>query len=238
MTALLVSVRSEDEAVVAVEAGADIIDLKDPQTGALGALPIEQIAAIVARVRALGAAPVSATIGDLADGEIQEMKRRVQATAATGVDFVKVGIARGSHAHETLQILGGLQATIVPLFLADAGLDFTLIEAACAAEFPVVMVDTADKRAGSLFDFVPRKTLQRFVETIHDAGARAGLAGSLRFEHAPLLCELSPAIAGFRGALCEGTRAGRLVPEKISALRAVLPIASDAELQMPVNPRV
>jgi (5-formylfuran-3-yl)methyl phosphate synthase len=235
VTALLASVRTEEEAVLAVEAGADIIDLKDPNTGALGALPIDRITTIVKRVRNLSSAPLSATIGDLADGEVEETVRRVQTTAATGVDFVKVGIPRGLHAHETLAILGGLQASVVPLFLADAGLDFILIEAACAAGFPVVMVDTADKRAGSLFDFVPRNTLRRFVETVHAARARAGLAGSLRFDHVPALRELAPAIAGFRGALCEGSRSGRLVPERVRALRATLPAASASDLQMPVN---
>jgi len=224
VTALLASVRTEDEAVLAVESGADIIDLKDPYAGALGALPLALIETITACVRKLGSMPVSATIGDLDDGEIEEMLRRVQATAATGVDFVKVGIARGPHARAALRELADQPARVVPLFLADDGIELDLIEAACANGFPIVMVDTADKRAGSLFDCVSLATLRRMLAMLRDAGVRGGLAGSLRVEHVRLLRELRPAIAGFRGALCDGARTGRLVAEKVRLLRAALPV--------------
>lgn len=225
MTALLASVRTVDEALVAVQSGADIVDLKDPARGALGALPHSLIEAIVARVRALGAQPISATIGDLDDGAHDEMARRTLATAQTGVDFVKVGVARGPDARRALQRLAELPVRVVPLFLADHGLDLALIDTACAAGFPIVMVDTADKRTGSLFDCVAPAVLATMIRIAHDAGARAGLAGSLRFDHVRLLRALAPDIAGFRGALCEGTRTGTLVGAKVRALRAALPPA-------------
>ena len=223
MTALLASVRTEEEAVMAVEAGADIIDLKEPRAGALGALPLALIERIVRRVRALGDAPLSATVGDLADGEIDLMVERVRRTAQTGVDFVKVGIVRGPRAALALQALADLPVRVVPLFLADAGLDLDLIGAAYAAGFPIVMVDTADKGAGSLFDCTPFATLQRFVALAHEARARAGLAGSLRIDDLPNLMRLAPAIAGFRGALCDGGRTGTLAAEKVRMLRGGLP---------------
>lgn len=230
MTALLASVCTADEAALAVDAGADIIDLKDPRAGALGALPLALIETIVGRVRMTSTAPVSATIGDLGDGEIDEMARRVVATAATGVDFVKVGIVRGPHARLALQTLAALPAKAVPLFLADDGLDRGLIEAACAAAFPVVMVDTGDKRTGSLFDCTTLPVLHHLIETVHAARAKAGLAGSLRAEHVPLLRDLLPDIAGFRGALCEGTRTGHLVAAKVRGLRAALPARRTSDL--------
>jgi uncharacterized protein (UPF0264 family) len=51
VTLLLVSVRSVAEAQRALAAGPFLIDAKDPERGALGALPISEIAAIVASVR-------------------------------------------------------------------------------------------------------------------------------------------------------------------------------------------
>ncbi|RZK75548.1 MAG: hypothetical protein EOO66_33700, partial [Methylobacterium sp.] len=45
---LLVSVRDAAEAEAAIRAGADLIDAKDPENGALGALPPETVRAIVA----------------------------------------------------------------------------------------------------------------------------------------------------------------------------------------------
>ena len=50
---LLVSVRGPDEALTALRAGADLIDAKDPERGALGALPPETVRAIVAGVGGL-----------------------------------------------------------------------------------------------------------------------------------------------------------------------------------------
>ena len=62
MTLFLASVRDAEEAELALGAGADIVDLKDPGQGALGALAPDTIAACVRHVA--GRAPVSATIGD------------------------------------------------------------------------------------------------------------------------------------------------------------------------------
>ena len=62
LTLFLASVRDAEEAELALRAGADIVDLKDPEQGALGALTPDTIAACVKQVA--GRAPVSATIGD------------------------------------------------------------------------------------------------------------------------------------------------------------------------------
>jgi len=41
MTQLLISVTNVEEAQIALNSGADFIDLKDPNGGALGALPLD-----------------------------------------------------------------------------------------------------------------------------------------------------------------------------------------------------
>ena len=48
MTGMLASVSSLDEARLAIEAGADVVDLKDPAHGALGALEASIAREIVA----------------------------------------------------------------------------------------------------------------------------------------------------------------------------------------------
>ena len=55
--------RNTDEAETVLGAGADIIDLKDPGRGTLGALDLDAIWAFVSHVD--GRVPVSATVGDL-----------------------------------------------------------------------------------------------------------------------------------------------------------------------------
>ena len=63
VTRFLASVRDEGEAALALAAGADIIDLKDPDNGALGAVAPPTMKACLTRIA--GRAPVSATVGDL-----------------------------------------------------------------------------------------------------------------------------------------------------------------------------
>jgi dihydroneopterin aldolase len=99
MTLFLASVRDAAEAELALAAGADIVDLKDPATGALGALAPDVIATCVNQVGAR--APVSATIGDLPlKGDA--VRKAVLDTAALGVDYVKFGLFPGGDARMCL----------------------------------------------------------------------------------------------------------------------------------------
>lgn len=225
---MLVSVRSVAEARLAA-ADADFIDLKEPRDGALGGLAVETIAAIVRALRAdASPLPVSATIGDLGMGEIERIAAAVRAVAVCGVDYVKVGIEAAPGAAELLAMLGRCGAAIVPVFIADRGIDPTLLRQACAtAAFPAVMADTSDKRAGSLFDACPEPELRRFVGEVRRAGKLVGLAGALRTADLPRLQALAPDFAGFRSAVCDGDRAGALSAERLRALAAALrdPIA-------------
>ncbi|MDE2502242.1 MAG: hypothetical protein KGL18_04580, partial [Burkholderiales bacterium] len=171
---LLVSVRSVAEALVAARGGADFIDLKEPRDGALGGLPIGTIADIVATLRAQGCRqPLSATIGDLDAGaaDAAAVRERVLAVARCGVDYVKVGILPGAGA--LLGPLAACGAPVVPVFIADHGLDEALVERAAALRYPALMLDTADKRAGSLFDCLGPQRLQRFIAQARAAGALA-----------------------------------------------------------------
>jgi (5-formylfuran-3-yl)methyl phosphate synthase len=206
---LLVSVRTVSEAAIAAEGGADFIDLKEPRAGALGGLPVAVIADIVAALRAAGCSlPVSATIGDLPMHDITPIVAQARAVAACGVDYVKVGIERGDGAAAVLQALSALPFAVVPVFIADRGLDLDRI--ATALHFPAVMADTADKLSGNLFDCVPVAELQRFVALARAAGTMVGLAGALRHAHLPMLAALSPDFAGFRSAVCRGERGSAL----------------------------
>lgn len=225
--ALLASVRTADEARQAADGGADLIDLKEPRSGALGALPLAEIVAIVALLRARRPrVAISATVGDVPDGGPAAVEawlaQRVAEVAATGVDYVKVGIAPGPRAPAQLDCLARLPGRRVPVLLADHGVDAALVARACRLDFPVVMLDTADKRRGSLFDCAPEAALADFIAAVRAQGRRAGLAGSLRLDHVPRLRALAPDIAGFRGALCDGDRCGQFDPRRLAALRAAL----------------
>jgi uncharacterized protein (UPF0264 family) len=223
MMRMLVSVRSVAEARVAAQGGADFIDLKEPRDGALGGLPIATIAALVRALREQGSRlPLSATIGDLPMSQLAAILAQVDAVAACGVDYVKVGIERAAAAEAVLDALAATGHAIVPVFIVDHGLDFAQVEHACNLKFQALMVDTADKLAGSLFDVLQDAELSRFVSGVRASGALVGLAGALRCPHIAALRKLGPDFAGFRSAVCAGDRGGELDPERLRELAATL----------------
>lgn len=223
MTKLLVSVRSVDEALAAAAHGADFIDLKEPRAGALGALPLATILAVRAALRGQGCRlPVSATVGDLPLDDLDAVLQRVREVAACGVDYVKVGIPRCAEAPRALQALAQCGAPLVPVLIADAGIDAALLQQACALPFAGLMLDTFDKRAGSLFDRVDDAALAAFVAQVRACGRMAGLAGALRRDDLPRLRRLAPDFAGFRSAVCPGDRGGTLDPVRLQALAQAL----------------
>jgi (5-formylfuran-3-yl)methyl phosphate synthase len=211
---LLISVRSVDEALLAASGGADFIDLKEPRDGALGALPLATIRECVAALRGCGL-PVSATIGDAP----RDIADAVQRVADCGVDLVKVGIERNDAARELLTMLGRCGRRVVPVLIADRGLDASLVAHAAGLGFVGLMVDTADKHAGSLFDCVPLSAVHHFIAAARAASLMCGLAGALRSEHLPSLIALAPDFAGFRTAVCNGDRSGAMDPQRLLALR-------------------
>ncbi|WP_280151526.1 (5-formylfuran-3-yl)methyl phosphate synthase [Piscinibacter sp. XHJ-5] len=221
MTRLLVSVRDADEALAAAGAGADFIDLKDPAAGALGGLAPARIAKIVPVLRArCPEIPISATVGDLDAHERETILRRVADVAACGVDYVKVGVSPCAAAAPLLSALARCGAPVVPVLLADLGVDAALVEAALRQRaFPALMLDTSDKRGGSLLQRVPVEVLARFVALVQGWNCLAGLAGALRADDAAALRKLAPDFAGFRSAVCEGGRAGPLDPQRVRGLR-------------------
>jgi uncharacterized protein (UPF0264 family) len=228
---LLVSVRSVDEALAAARGGADYIDLKDPDGGALGGLPIATISAVVAALRAQGVTqPVSATIGDWPMSARADIGRCVDAVGRCGVDIVKVGIdGADAGARALLSMLAAGAWPVAPVLIADRGLDLALAAHAAALGFAAVMADTADKQSGSLIERVPHEQLHAFVRVVRDRGVTVGLAGALRAHHAQALAALAPDFAGFRGAVCvHGERGGALDGQRLRRLRAVLARAQGA----------
>lgn len=209
---VLVSVRDAHEAALVARIGVDFIDLKEPSRGALGGLPVETVAALLRQIRRdAPATPVTATIGDWPAEALDEITERVLRVAATGVDQVKVGVERGPAALALLDRLATLKATgtpVVPVLIADDGIDPARLRLAAAGDFAAVMLDTADKRGGSLLDRVPAADLQHFIATVRATGALAGLAGALRLEEIPTLRRLGADFAGFRSAVCGGGRGG------------------------------
>lgn len=213
MTQFLASVRCAAEAELVLAAGADIVDLKEPDAGALGAVAPHAIRECLATIG--GRKPVSATVGDL-PMDPATVADSVAATAGLGVDTVKLGIVPGGDPWGCFEALRALTlpTDLVLVFFADLPARMDPIEAAKASGAGGVMLDTAGKEGGSLTDHVPHVEIARFVDRAHGAGLQVGLAGSLRAHHVGPLLALRPDVIGFRGALCqEGARGLGLDPK-------------------------
>jgi len=221
---MLASVRSLDEALIALEGGADLIDLKEPSRGALGAL---DHAAVRICVQAIGGRrPVSATIGDLPSMDPQSMTAAVERMAATGVDFIKIGFFFRPQAFDCATALSKLasRARLVAVLFADETYDLALVDELAGNGFTGAMLDTAHKTGKTLRDWRTENELEEFVIRGRNRRLLTGLAGSLRREDIPQFLAIGPDYLGFRGALCRnGDRGQSLDRDTFAKIRAAIP---------------
>lgn len=222
MTRMLASVVDQRELVLALEAEVDIIDLKNPHDGALGALPIETISELV--IQCAGRRPVSATVGDL-PADPPRMAEAIERTGATGVDYVKIGFFSGDRLTECLQASQKLASNhrLIAVLFADLEPPTDRLCDFAAAGFHGVMLDTATKGAGGLLHYMDQQQLREFIEEAKSLHLLTGLAGSLRTEDIPQLLPLMPDYLGFRGALCDlAERTARILPHHLREIRTTV----------------
>ncbi|SFL86240.1 (5-formylfuran-3-yl)methyl phosphate synthase [Methylobacterium pseudosasicola] len=191
---LLVSVRDLAEAEAAQLAGADLIDAKDPERGALGALDMELVAEIVARV---AGAAVTSAVADPTPGSVAAMAR-------TGVDWVKTGLdARHRRDKATMAALtAAAPSRLIAVLFAEDGPAAQCVPALARAGFAGAMIDTSGKTGARLPDLAEPEALGAFTAACRAHGLMSGLAGSLRVTDIPVLSAHRPDYFGFRGGLC------------------------------------
>ncbi|MGK9052505.1 (5-formylfuran-3-yl)methyl phosphate synthase [Neorhizobium petrolearium] len=228
MTLMLASVQNRQEAEIVLQAGADIIDLKDPARGALGSADLRQITDVVGFVS--GRRPVSAACGEFS-GDPAALRARVEEVAATGVDFVKIGFLpphRIAAGVEALADIAGRKRLIAVLF-ADHRYEESVMTSFAKAGFYGIMLDTNDKSKGRLLDHMPPDEISDFVDEGRRHGLMTGLAGSLEAPDIPRLLPSmqhkgKPDFLGFRGALCKDlARNGDIDAEATRKIRALIP---------------
>jgi (5-formylfuran-3-yl)methyl phosphate synthase len=207
---LLVSVRSVAEAAAALAGGAGLIDVKEPERGPLGRAEDETIAAVVAFVA--GRRPVSAALGELADG--------AGPPPGVGLAYAKWGLAgcgaRPDWADTLEDARCGLERSghgcrAVAAAYADwrrarAPAVDEVCAVACERRWAVLLMDTWDKDGSTLLDWMSVAELEQACRACRDAGVRVALAGSLGAAEIDLLRGLRPDWFAVRGAACRGGR--------------------------------
>jgi uncharacterized protein (UPF0264 family) len=228
---LLISPVDNKEALEAISGGADIIDVKNPKGGSLGAsFPrvIREIRSITPREIEL-----SCTLGDVPNlpGTVS---LAALGAASLGVNYIKVGLYGLRTQEEAIYLMQNVvkavkevdsSIKIVATGYADASrvgsVDPLLIpQIARVAGCDLAMLDTAVKDGKNLFSCLSIDQLSAFVEETHGYGLKVAFAGSLKKENLPALCALDVDVIGVRGAACtDGDRVkGRITFEKVHAL--------------------
>lgn len=232
---LLISPKNAEEAKEAIAGGADIIDVKNPDEGALGAnypWVIGEIKAVCPRN-----VQVSCTIGEMPDLPAS-ISLAARGAATLGVDYIKVGLGGIKTPEQAVNLLQSVRRAakqanpnvkIVAAGYADMGKGainpLKIPQIAHDAGAEVAMLDTAAKNGKTLLNHLTQSELKKFVDSAHGFGLQAALAGSLRKRDLPVVLGLGADVAGLRGAACTGSDRNRgtikkeLVLELVETLR-------------------
>lgn len=251
MTRLLVSVRSLDEAIDAFEAGADLIDLKEPAAGSLGR--VSSVVAIEV-ARQLGSrVPVSMALGELTGigGKAYLASPAGHSDAdgiPAGVCFAKLGLSGCAIIDDWpsrwAAAVARLPASCAPVAViyadwqsARAPSPEAVLAQAVSVGCSALLIDTFSKEAGALFEHLPPSHIARLVKFARLQGLVTVLAGSLTLATAPLALQLHPDYLAVRGAVCEGSRVARLMPAKVRQWKTIVDAAAGPKLACGANSR-
>ncbi|MBX3413149.1 MAG: (5-formylfuran-3-yl)methyl phosphate synthase [Pirellulales bacterium] len=220
MTRLLVSVRDAHEALAALDGNADLIDVKEPHRGALGAADADTIQSVVRAID--GRVPTSAALGELTELASDELgSQRPSALFHTATDFAKVGLAGCERHGDWPQRWRASLAQLPPetqrvaVVYADwqscgAPEPFTVLRHAVELECRAILVDTFDKSRGGLVDLWTPTELARYLAAIRAERMLAVIGGSLTASTIPSVAALRPDYIALRGAACRGDRTGTI----------------------------
>mgnify|MGYP001169132165 CR=1 FL=1 len=217
MTGLLISVRNRQEAETIITAcpDLDILDIKEPNAGALGAAA-PQVWQDIADIN------LNNTSLSIALGELSEVVVSALADLPPNTQYVKVGLAhqRGLNwiqAWRAMQILILDSAELVGVIYADyqaaaAPAPTDIIKLLSKEGCRTFLIDTYQKKQADLFDHLTRQEFDQLKMMAPEA--TFVIAGSLTESSISKAKQLNAEFVGVRGAICEDSRNGQVSAEK------------------------
>ncbi|NLV28163.1 MAG: (5-formylfuran-3-yl)methyl phosphate synthase [Methanomicrobiales archaeon] len=222
---LLVSPATIEEAKKALSA--DIVDVKRPEEGSLGA----SFPWIIRGIKNLTQKPVSAAIGDF-DYKPGGAALTALGAAAAGADYIKIGLMFDGIEEADMVISSVTRAVkdtypeksvVIAAYSDWERLDtispFDMAPLVAKAGANVSMVDTGIKDGKSTFEFMDEALLIEFKNLNKSLGIKTAIAGSLKFQDIDVLKRIDPEIIGVRGMVCGGDRRAMVQEELV--LKAV-----------------
>ena len=232
---MLISPRDKTEAIEAILGGANIIDIKNPVEGSLGAnFPwiIKEVVDIVPKT-----VETSCTIGEMPNvpGSISLAAR---GAASLGVNYIKAGLAGLKKIEDAICLMTNVvkavknynpKIKVVITGYADAekigSIDPILVPIIAAnISADVAMIDTAVKNGKALFDLLDKNQIENFINSAHKLRLKAALAGSIKISDLEKVQSLEPDILGIRGAACTNNNRlyGKITKERVKKIANTL----------------
>ena len=237
MQRLLVSVRGPNEALEAVEGGAQIADVEFPAS-ALGTPYPLNIKSVRDKLDKNGfmKIPISTNIGEKQNVRSNSCQAAL-GVALAGADYVKLGFA-GLNYDRAVYLGNSLVRTVKYWFPKKKVYPAVFPELKYSKLFDPLrdgprlvkeikcdglLIDTFMKDIGKgLLDYYSVKELKKFVNDLHKIGKEAWLAGSITKIQLPALWKTGVDVICIRGAACEATKENRMAEIKKNLVRELL----------------
>jgi len=211
MTGLLISVRNRDEAETVLSAcpDLDILDIKEPSAGALGAATPQTWREIA--LLTLNNTSLSIALGDLNEVPVNEL-----ANLPVNARYAKVGLANQQgiqwiQAWRAIRVLVPDSTELVGVIYADhraanAPNPVEIVQQLNTEGCTTFLIDTYEKNGTHLLDHL---TFDQF-ETLKSMAPHAAfvIAGSLTEDTISQAKQFQAEFIGVRGAICEDRRDG------------------------------
>lgn len=203
MTKMLATVRSPEEADIALQCGADIIDVPTSDLEAL------QPYAKAARGKAvlcatLPQAPLASRAGEL---------------AGAGLGFIGIPVEASTPLHSLPDLPGSTRWMAV--VHVDRTRDLPDISGLSSQGFAAIMLDTSN--GSRLLNHVSLAQIDAYVRECHALSILVGIAGALETPDIPRLLSFQLDILGFREALFDTAHSGAISVEAASRIRELIP---------------
>ncbi|NQE46756.1 (5-formylfuran-3-yl)methyl phosphate synthase [ANME-1 cluster archaeon GoMg2] len=233
---VLVSPKDIEEAKAVISGNADIVDVKNPKEGSLGANFPWVIKSIKQLVEEKGnGMKMSAAIGDF-DYKPGTASLAALGAAASGAEYIKIGLHKIKTREEAIDLLTGVVKAVkdfdptkkvVSAFYADykrinSISPFEIVEIGKEVDIDVAMVDTGIKDGRTTLEFMSEDELKSFVSESKSLGLVTALAGALKFEDIPVIKAINPDILGVRGMVCGGNRDDSVQVELVTNLKKMV----------------
>lgn len=235
-TGLLVSVRNLAEASTVLKHRVQILDFKEPNAGALGAVDAALLEGFVELASEENGGPMfSFAAGELIDAN-KNLIDQYSTTVLHCFDYVKIGLAGCAELPDwqdrwRAYFSGTVNASPVMVAYFDhqsckaPPIDACLELAEQVGGCETILLDTFYK-THDLFASIDLQSLKAFASRVRDAKLKLVVAGSVSTSSLAKVLSAGPDFVGVRGAVCNGSRAGSIDPAKVQKLVAALANAS------------